>query len=309
MSHIFVSYAHTDKTYLDQFVAWSRENGFAERELWYDQHIEGGNNWRDEIASALDEAFAVVVIVTTNSVKSLYCTFEWAYALGQGIPVLPLVFDNISITDVPTPLTSKQFTNCKEGIADTLKEQIHQLRTTPPHIEAINTMIYEAIYNTHQRFFILGWLGDELKSLDHESREYLIEYFVKEATEAHQKLKTLMLEKANIFSGRQYRFCWKIIDFLYQFSRLPYKIDTHLQGNLFPQFNTTWLPMFEYFEGEKRRRRRVYDYFEWGLENEDTRTQIFAEIIKVFPILDGYNVSMLLDNKRIDQQRKSSGQD
>ena len=76
MSHIFISYTHADKSHLDNLVAWLRNNGFAEHELWYDHNIQGGSNWRDEINSALDEAFAILVIVTANSANSLYCTYE-----------------------------------------------------------------------------------------------------------------------------------------------------------------------------------------------------------------------------------------
>src|SRR6266496_3529745 len=143
MSHVFVSYAHEDKVYLDKLLAWFHEKTFPEQEIWYDTHIEGGNNWRDEIAAALDEAYALVVIVTANSVKSVYCTYEWAYGLGQGMPILPLIFDDVSIADVPPPLASKQFTNCKVAIPDNFKEQLRRFKSVPPPIAALNKKIYD----------------------------------------------------------------------------------------------------------------------------------------------------------------------
>ncbi|MEO1288703.1 MAG: toll/interleukin-1 receptor domain-containing protein [Chloroflexota bacterium] len=90
MSHIFISYAHADRHHLDQLLDWFKENDFAEHEIWYDA-IEGGDNWRDEISASLDEAYAVLIIITENSMESHYCTYEWSYALGQGIPLIPLL--------------------------------------------------------------------------------------------------------------------------------------------------------------------------------------------------------------------------
>lgn len=306
MSHIFISYAHSDKAHLDRLVAWLRDSGFADHQLWYDQHIEDGNNWRDEIASALDESFVVLLILTSNSVKSLYCTYEWAYAMGQGITTLPLVFDQVSIADVPSPLTSKQFTTCTESIPDYLKEQLNRLKSTPPQVAAINKLVFETIYDTHRRFFILGWLGNEIKYFEPQQREYVITYFAENASEAHQKLVALMVDKAFAFSGRQYRLCWKLIDFLHEFSRLQYKSETHLQEHLFPQFDSTWLPAFEYFEGKEWWQHWVQRYFEWDLEAESNRMQVFAEILRVFPIIHVSEVDMLIHNKNADLKAKKT---
>lgn len=306
MSHIFISYAHEDKAHLDRLLAWLQENDFTEREIWYDQQIEGGNNWRDDIATALDEAFAVLVMVTTNSVNSLYCTYEWAYAMGQGIPTLPLVFDDVNLTDVPTPLTSRQFVACTENIPDHLKEQVQQLRSVPPQIAAINKLVYETIYDTHRQFFVLGWLGDDLKYLDPNLSEDVLAYFIRKASEAHQTLQSLMVDKAFAFSGKQYRFCWQLIDLLHDFSRLQYKYENYLYDKLFPQFDNKWLPAFEYFERDGRWRKATRRYFEWDLENESNRMKVFAEIIRVFPILDVSDADMLVNDKKVDQHRNQS---
>ncbi len=300
MSHIFISYAHTDKAHLDNLVTWLRENGFAERKIWYDKDIQSGNNWRDEIATALDEAFAVLAIVTTNSMNSRYCVFEWGYTIGQDIPLLPLAFDNLSITDVFPPLTSKQFTNCTDNIPAYLKEQIEQLKSVPPQVAAINKAVYEAIYDTHRRFFILGWLGDGFKALDQEFGENVIADFSKKASEAHRALEILITEKAFAFSGKQYRYCWKLMDFLKEFSRLPHKVEGHLQNRLFPQFDASWLPAFEYFEGNGRWSEWIRCYF----EDEIDEIEVFAEMVRAFPLFNASDADILIHNAAIDRKRK-----
>ena len=157
MSHVFISYAHNDKFLLEKVISWFQDSEKSHFTLWYDNQIEGGNNWRDEIAEALDSAFVVIVLVTKTSVKSLYCTYEWAYAMGQGIHILPLIFDDLNISEVPAPLTSRQFIDCTKTIPEALREQIKQYSSEPPQISAINRKIYNIIYDTHRRFFILGW--------------------------------------------------------------------------------------------------------------------------------------------------------
>lgn len=306
MSHIFISYAHSDKAHLDRLVAWLHHSEIDGGQIWYDQHIEGGNNWRDEISTALDEAFVLLVIVTSNSVKSLYCTYEWAYAMGQGIPILPLAFDEVAIADVPSPLTSKQFTNCTATIPDYLKEQINHFKRTPPQVAAINKLVYEAVYDTHRRFFILGTIGNGLVSLDDESHEDVMTYFIDEAFNAHQMLQTLMTDKAFAFTSKQHRFCWTIMDFLREFSRLRNKIETYFQDQLFSKFDIAWLPAVEYFESDGFWSKVIRPRFERDLEDEDFRLEVFAELVRAFPIFNATDADMLVHNLAIDQKRRKT---
>ncbi|MBX3066908.1 MAG: toll/interleukin-1 receptor domain-containing protein [Anaerolineae bacterium] len=294
MSHIFISYAHADKTYIDKLLAWFESKSFAAHDYWYDQHIESGANWRDDITEALDQAFAILVVVTEASVKSLYCVYEWAYAMGQGIPVLPLLFEELSITDIPSPLRSQQFTDCTERIPDLLHEQLNRLKSVPPQIAVINRTIYEVINDTHRRFFILGWIGDGLEALSSEYSREILAYFSSESLDAQQKLQTLLLDRASALSSKQYRLLWTITNFLGEFVRLHQKIDNYLQTYLYPQFDSHWLPAFEYFEGSGYWRQWVRRYFERSFEDEDTRMQVFAEMMRAFPISTSAMLTFLL---------------
>jgi hypothetical protein len=308
MAHIFISYSHRDTIHLTKLIEWLKQSDFSETEVWYDQQIEGGDNWRDEISVALDEAFAVLVILTQNSADSKYCTFEWAYAMGQGISVLPLIFDEISIASVPTPLTSKQFIDCTGEIPPSLKETLRRSKTVPPQTAILNKLVYDAIYETHRRFFILGWLGKGFSYLEAETREMVIAAFAKDAGNARETLQKLMLDKASAFSGRQYRFCWKLVDVLTQLSRFPYRYNDHLGEKLFARFDEEWLPAFEYFEGRVWWSRWVRRYFYYDLEDTRNWNKVFAEIIRAFPLLESDNVEILINNKKIELKRSNSNQ-
>jgi hypothetical protein len=305
MSHIFISYAHADTAYRDKLTAWLLEKNFPSSEIWYDSHIEGGNNWRDDIASALDEAYALVIIVTANSVKSVYCTYEWAYGLGQGIPILPVTFDNINIADVPTPLLSKQFIDCRDTIPDSFKEQIRRFKSVPPPVAAINRRVYEAVYDTHRRFFILGWIGGVIRHYeDDDFQESVWDYFISEAVVAQQSLETLMLEQSHAFSRKQYRLCWNLVDFLKEFGRLRHKSEDYLQKRLFSQFDSTWLPAFEYFEGDGWWRKGVKRYFDWDIGDEHNRMEILAEMTRMFPMFNASDANLFIGNVWADQKSR-----
>ena len=53
--------------------------------------LEAGDNYRNDIDEALRQARAIVVILSPDSVNSMYVTYEWAYAMGRGIPVIPIL--------------------------------------------------------------------------------------------------------------------------------------------------------------------------------------------------------------------------
>jgi len=59
---------------------------------WLDvDDIRAGGDWREAIDTALREAAAVVIVLSPNSATSEYVTYEWSFALGAGIPVIPVV--------------------------------------------------------------------------------------------------------------------------------------------------------------------------------------------------------------------------
>lgn len=90
MSHIFISYSRRDAAFADQLLSRLQEAGF---EVWMDSILPVGMDWRQEIDQAIRQAFVVLVVVSPESKASEYVTYEWAYALGSGIMVIPLVVE------------------------------------------------------------------------------------------------------------------------------------------------------------------------------------------------------------------------
>ena len=87
--HIFISYAREDREFAQRLTKSLRE---SKRIPWHDLHnIKGGDNWLATIDEALRNAEALIVVMSPWATRSQYVTYEWAFALGAGIPVIPVV--------------------------------------------------------------------------------------------------------------------------------------------------------------------------------------------------------------------------
>ncbi len=88
MSHLFISYSRRDIEYVRKLVDSLLERGF---DVWFDAHIEYGDNWESAIVQAIDQAAAVLVIMSPEAAASAWVPRELAYAENQGKPIFPLL--------------------------------------------------------------------------------------------------------------------------------------------------------------------------------------------------------------------------
>ena len=94
--YIFVSYSHVDSSVIYEELNWLQEQRFN---LWYDEGIEAGTQWREELALAIESAKLFVFFVTPNSAQSENCRKELNYALNHQIPI-------VAVHLVPTNFSS-----------------------------------------------------------------------------------------------------------------------------------------------------------------------------------------------------------
>jgi hypothetical protein len=87
--HVYVSYKHEDKDFADMLMRQLQVAGFT---VWMDtEYLRAGENWREAINLAIKEAFALVLVISPESKSSEYVTYEWAYAQGAGVKVVPVL--------------------------------------------------------------------------------------------------------------------------------------------------------------------------------------------------------------------------
>ncbi|MBA2395731.1 MAG: HEAT repeat domain-containing protein [Ktedonobacteraceae bacterium] len=89
MKHVFISYKRDDFDFAENVKRCLEE---ASIKTWKDDHIHAGEEWRNQIDQAIKNAFAIVVIMTPDAKASEYVTYEWSFAVGMGIRIIPLKY-------------------------------------------------------------------------------------------------------------------------------------------------------------------------------------------------------------------------
>ena len=101
---VFISYAHSDAALAKKIVATLAAAGL---EVWDDREILPGDNWAEQVAQALKESEAMVVLLTPEATRSRWVRHEIEYALGEAryskrlIPVLVGDPADFSQEDIP----------------------------------------------------------------------------------------------------------------------------------------------------------------------------------------------------------------
>ena len=88
---IMISYSHKD---LDFAIKLEKNLTLIGFKVWMDTEIIPGDDWRANIAKAIEKSLAVVFIMSPTSVKSKYCKEEIYYALNIKVPIFPIVYQD-----------------------------------------------------------------------------------------------------------------------------------------------------------------------------------------------------------------------
>ena len=91
MPQVFISYASRDSIFADLAKMKLQAAGI---QVWLDQGgVRAGAEWRKAIDEGIASSHVVLVVITPQSCKSSYVTYEWAFALGKGIKVIPVLLE------------------------------------------------------------------------------------------------------------------------------------------------------------------------------------------------------------------------
>lgn len=85
--YVFVSYAHKDSATVFPEIEWLHNRGYK---IWYDEGIDPGNEWPDEVAKALERCAFFVVFVSPTAVSSKNVKNEINFALNEEKPFLAI---------------------------------------------------------------------------------------------------------------------------------------------------------------------------------------------------------------------------
>ena len=93
--YVFVCYAHEDSDIVYPEIAWLREQG---TNLWYDEGIAAGRNWRAAIGDSLLGASQVLFYITARSLVSDHCNREINLSLDEGKDLVPVYLEDVELT-------------------------------------------------------------------------------------------------------------------------------------------------------------------------------------------------------------------
>jgi hypothetical protein len=107
-SKIFISYSHKNSKRLEELQEHFETLKYAgiEVDLWSDERIEGGMNWKEEIKKSMDECQVAILLVSTPFLASKFIMTEelptiLAAAKERGVTLLSVVVAPCRLTKTP----------------------------------------------------------------------------------------------------------------------------------------------------------------------------------------------------------------
>ena len=113
MAHVFISYSRKDRDFAQELIEQLRTSKLLH---WIDsEELRGGDNWEQKIDDAIREAFAVLLVMSPDAKSSEYVTYEWAFAFGANVQVVPIYFRSIEEWHPKIHPTKIQFIDFRDG--------------------------------------------------------------------------------------------------------------------------------------------------------------------------------------------------
>jgi hypothetical protein len=135
VQHVFISYKHEDLDFAENVINRIEKAGFS---TWTDDKLHAGDDWRAMIDIAIKNAFALIAIMTPEAKASEYVTYEWAFAWGVGVKVIPLMLRPTRLHPRLEALQYLDFTSPKarpwERLVEEVKSAVHAPLTHTVHI-------------------------------------------------------------------------------------------------------------------------------------------------------------------------------
>ena len=94
-------------------------------DAWIDMdRLRAGVNWRNEIDDAIKNSVALIVVMSPNAKESEYVTYEWSFAWGAEIRVIPIMLQSTQLHPRLEAFQHLNFTNRRARPWKRLVEEI-----------------------------------------------------------------------------------------------------------------------------------------------------------------------------------------
>jgi hypothetical protein len=167
VAQVFLSYATPDRDFARRLVDDLTRH---RTDVWYDQELRPGDNWVETITRNLEEASAIIVLITPDSLRSEWVGREWQSALSRSARVLPVLAGGASFEDLPATLARIQAVDLnrdyERGLESIVSEVNHlQLSSDPPasSVLDVQNIIEDIAYRVIKK---IGARTQDLADLD-----------------------------------------------------------------------------------------------------------------------------------------------
>jgi HEAT repeat protein len=125
MAHVFISYAHVDADFVALLKLELEKGGLV---VWVDSdRLRAGEDWRQGIDDAIQAAFALIAVMSPEAYQSQYVTYEWAFALGIGVKVIPIMLRSTPLHPRLEAIQYLNFSGRTERPWERLTEQLLEI--------------------------------------------------------------------------------------------------------------------------------------------------------------------------------------
>jgi len=120
--HVFVCYSHADADDVYPEIEWLHAQAIN---VWYDEGISAGKNWRAETGLSLDRANRVLFYISRHSIESDHCNREINLALDEGKEIIPVYLEDVTLTpDLKIGLNRVQALHRESGSNDAYRSTL-----------------------------------------------------------------------------------------------------------------------------------------------------------------------------------------
>ena len=92
--YIFASYSHKDKQKVFSIIRILQSHGYR---VWFDEGIDPGTEWDDNIATHLEAAGYLIPFFSKNYFESTNCKDELYFARELGLDILPVYLEDMEL--------------------------------------------------------------------------------------------------------------------------------------------------------------------------------------------------------------------
>lgn len=93
MKQIYISFTHRDRRYMQNLRDHLEQAGYR---VTYNKEMGQGVGWNLQVADSIRRSALCVPILTSDGAESTEVTYEWAFALGCGVAIYPVIFRGVT---------------------------------------------------------------------------------------------------------------------------------------------------------------------------------------------------------------------